>query len=134
MSVIKMSEIEKELKKVLKVNGDFDIVNTTVRRKEIEQMILHKYELDFFKVKVVYWIFFVLCLGMMVGGYISLRSANDTKAMLCWLIFFMIGFNSTILMKLWYWVIDTKLNVLKEIKQLQLQVTELTGKKEPSEV
>jgi len=129
-----MSEIEKELKKVLKVNGDFDIVNTTVRRKEIEQMILHKYELDFFKVKVVYWIFFVLCLGMMVGGYISLRSANDTKAMLCWLIFFMIGFNSTILMKLWYWVIDTKLNVLKEIKQLQLQVTELTGKKEPSEV
>ena len=71
---------------------------------------------------------------MMVGGYISLRSANDTKAMLCWLIFFMIGFNSTILMKLWYWVIDTKLNVLKEIKQLQLQVTELTGKKEPSEV
>jgi len=128
-----MSDIEKELKKVLKANGDFDVGNAEVRRKEIEQMILHKYELDFFKVKVVYWIFFVLCLGMMAGGYIGLRSANDTKAMLCWVIFFMIGFNSTILMKLWYWVVDTKLNVLKEMKQLQLQVTELSGKEPSSE-
>jgi hypothetical protein len=52
--------------------------------------------------------------------------------MLCWVIFFMIGFNSTILMKLWYWVADTKLNVLKEMKQLQLQVTELSGREQSS--
>jgi hypothetical protein len=126
-----MDDLEKELRKALQIKGSFDIGNTEVRRKEIEQMILHRYELDFFKVKVVYWIFFILSLGMMAGGYIGLRSANDTKAMLCWVIFFMIGFNSTILMKLWYWVVDTKLNVLKEMKQLQLQVTELAGK-EPS--
>jgi len=36
-------------------------------------------------------------------------------------------------MKLWYWVVDTKLNVLKEMKQLQLQVAELSGKESPSE-
>jgi hypothetical protein len=127
-----MNDIEKELKKILKADDVFDTDKTESRRKEIEQMILHKYELDFFKVKVVYWIFFLLSLGMMAGGYIGLRLANDTKAMLCWVIFFMIGFNSTILMKLWYWVVDTKLNVLKEMKQLQLQVTELTDKESPS--
>jgi hypothetical protein len=126
-----MNDLEKELRKVLRTKGDFDVGKAEARRKEIEQMILHKYELDFFKVKVVYWIFFVLCLGMMAGGYIGLRSANDTKAMLCWVIFFMIGFNSTILMKLWYWVVDTKLKVLKEMKQLQLQVAGLAGKEPP---
>jgi len=31
-------------------------------------------------------------------------------------------------MKLWYWVVDAKLNVQKEVKQLQLQIAELTGK------
>jgi hypothetical protein len=123
-----MSDIEKELRKVLKADGDFGAGKSEARRKEIEQMILQKYELDMFKVKVVFWIFFVLCLGMMAGGYIGLCSAGSTKSMLCWVIFFMIGFNSTILMKLWYWVVDTKLKILKEMKQLQLQIAELTGK------
>lgn len=127
-----MNDIEKELRKILQTNGVFDIDKTESRRKEIEQMILHKFELDMFKVKVVFWIFFVLCLGMMVGGYIGLRSAGNTKSMLSWVIFFMIGFNSTILMKLWYWVVDTKLKVLKEMKQLQLQVAELIGKESSS--
>ena len=126
-----MSDIEKELKKVLKANVRFDADKNAARRKEIEQMIFHKFQNDMLKVKVVFWIFFLLSIGMMAGGYIGLRSANDTKAMLCWVIFFMIGFNSTILMKLWYWVADTKLNVLKEMKQLQLQVTQLSGR-EPS--
>jgi hypothetical protein len=127
-----MSDIEKELKKVLKANGSFDADKNAARRKEIEQMIVQKFQTDMFKVKVVFWIFLVLSLGMMAGGYIGLRYANDTKAMLCWVIFFMIGFNSTILMKLWYWVVDTKLNVLKEMKQLQLQVTELSGREASS--
>ena len=126
-----MSDIEKELKKILKANGRFDADKNAARRKEIERMIFHKFQNDMFKVKVVFWIFFLLSIGMMAGGYIGLRSADDTKAMLCWVIFFMIGFNSTILMKLWYWVADTKLNVLKEMKQLQLQVTQLSGR-EPS--
>jgi hypothetical protein len=127
-----MSDIETELKKVLKANGRFDANKNAARRKEIEQMIVQKYQTDMFKVKVVFWIFFALSLGMMAAGYVGLRSANETKAMLCWVILFMIGFNSTILMKLWYWVCDTKLNVLKEMKQLQLQVSELSGKEPPS--
>ncbi|MHC4509183.1 MAG: DUF6768 family protein [Planctomycetota bacterium] len=128
-----MDDIERELRKVLKANSDFDAGKAKARRKEIEQMILQKYEFDMFKVKVVFWIFFVLCLGMMAGGYIGLRSASDTKAMLSWVIFFMIGFNSTILMKLWYWVVDARFKVLKEVKQLQLQVAELTGNGTSSE-
>ena len=128
-----MSDIEKELKKVLKANDSFNADINAAKRKEIKRMIVQKYETDMFRVKVVFWIFFVLSLGMMAGGYIGLRSANETKAMLCWVILFMIGFNSTILMKLWYWVCDTKLNVLKEMKQLQLQVANLSGKQAPSE-
>ena len=69
---------------------------------------------------------------MMIGGYIGLRTAANTVGMLSWVLFFMIGFNSTILMKLWYWVIDTKLSVLKEMKQLQLQIAEKTSKEQPA--
>jgi len=70
---------------------------------------------------------------MMVGGYIGLRSTEDTKGIILWAIFFIIGFNSSILIKLWYWVVDAKLNVLKETKQLQLQIAELADKNPPAE-
>lgn len=123
-----MNDLESELKHVLQQEGNLDADKLEMRRKEMEPMIFQRYESDMFKVKVVYWIFFILCLGMMAGGYIGLRSASDTKAMLCWVIFFMIGFNSTILMKLWFWVVDARFKVLKEVKQLQLQVADLTGK------
>jgi hypothetical protein len=36
-------------------------------------------------------------------------------------------------MKLWYWVVSTKLSILKELKQMQLQMAELTGKESSSQ-
>jgi hypothetical protein len=125
-----MINFEKELKEVLEKNGDFDSAKSETLRKEIVQM---QYDKNVRKTKIIFWIYFLLSIGMMIGGYIGLRLAADTKGMLSWVIFFMIGFNSTILMKLWYWVVDTKLNVLKEVKQLQLQIAEQTGKKPPTE-
>lgn len=125
-----MDKLEKQLKKVLDKNGVFDVSKSEELRKEIIQMWCDK---NLRRAKIVFWIFFLLCLGMMAGGYIGLRSAGNTKQMLSWVIFFMIGFNSTILMKLWYWVVDAKLNVQKEVKQLQLQIAELADKEPPSE-
>ena len=40
--------------------------------------------------------------------------------------------DSTVLIKLWYWIMNNKLNVLKELKQLQLQISELARKEPPS--
>ena len=125
-----MDKLEKQLKQVLGKNDLFDADKSKKLRKELIQMWCDK---NLRRAKLVFWIFFLLCLGMMAGGYIGLRSAGNTKEMLSWVIFFMIGFNSTILMKLWYWVVSTKLNILKEIKQLQLQIAELAGKEQPSE-
>jgi hypothetical protein len=126
-----MIDFEKELKEVLGKNGIFDSVKSETLRKEIVQMWYAK---NMRKTKIIFWIYFLLSIGMMIGGYIGLRFATDTKGMLCWVIFFMIGFNSTILMKLWYWVVDNKLSILKEIKQLQLQITGDAGEKQPAEI
>jgi len=125
-----MDKLEKQLKKVLEKNGVFDVTKSETLRKELIQMWCDK---NLQRTKLVFWIFLLLSLGMMVSGYIGLRSAGNTRGMISWAIFLMIGFNSTILMKLWYWVVDAKLNIQKEVKQLQLQIAELTGKEQPSE-
>jgi hypothetical protein len=124
-----MFSFEKELREILGRNGKFDSIRSETLRKEIVQMW---YDKNMRRVKFVFWIYFLASIGMMIGGYIGLRLAADTKGMLSWVLFFMIGFNSTILMKLWYWVVNTKLGVLKEIKELQLQITEHAGKEPPA--
>ena len=96
-------------------------------------MVLQKFELDMFQVKIVFWIFLIVSAAMMVGGMIFLTREESTRGMLFSVVVAMIGYNSTVLMKLWYWVVSTKLGILKELKQLQLQVSELTEEEPPSE-
>ena len=128
-----MDKLEKQLKQVLGKNGLFDADKSKKLRKEMKQMIFQKFEGDMSRVKVVFWIFLVISAAMMVGGMLFINHEKGTRGMIFAAVITLIGYNSTILMKLWYWVVSTKLNILKEIKQLQLQIAELTGKEPPSE-
>ena len=128
-----MDKLEKQLKQVLGKNGLFDADKSQTLRKEMTQMIFQKFESDMSTVKVVFWIFFVISVAMMVGGMLFINHEKGTRGMIFAAVVTMIGYNSTVLMKLWYWVVSTKLNILKEIKQLQLQITEITGKNSSSE-
>ncbi len=126
-----MDKLEKELTELLENESGFDISMDESTRKEMAQMISHKFESDMSKVKIVFWIFLVVSAAMMVGGLIFLTHEKGTRGMLFAAVIALIGYNSTILMKLWYWVVSTKLDILKELKQLQLQVAELAGKEPP---
>ncbi|UCC22910.1 MAG: hypothetical protein JSW23_02240 [Planctomycetota bacterium] len=125
-----MYNLENDINKILSDMGEFDATKAETLRKEIVKMWADK---NLVRAKLVFWIFFLLSVGIMIAGYNGLRSAADTRDIVRWAIFFMIGFNSTILMKLWYWVVDSKLNLLKELKQLELQIAELAGKNTRSE-
>ena len=130
-----MDKLEKQLSEWLKNESGLEAGKDETARKEMYQMklIFERFVKDIRRARLIFWIFFLLSLGMMVAGYIGLRTTGDTRGMISWAIFLMIGFNSTILMKLWYWVEDAKFNVQKEVKQLQLQIAELTGKERPNE-
>ena len=60
--------------------------------------------------------------GMLIffyGAYL-LGRAVDTRSMLAALVVMIIGFETTVLIKLWYWTVDSKITLLKEIKRAQL--------------
>ncbi len=128
-----MDKLEQELTELLRSESGFVGGMDESTRKEMAQMISLKFESDMSKVKIVFWIFLFVGVAMMVGGMIFLTHEKGTRGMLFAAVIALMGYNSTILMKLWYWVVSTKLGILKEIKQLQLQVAELADKKPPSE-
>lgn len=43
------------------------------------------------------------------------------------------GVNAAMVILLWYWQIQAKLSIQKEMKELQLQIAELAGREPPSE-
>jgi len=128
-----MDDFEKKLGELLSDESDLAGRMDEAARKEMTQMIFEKFELDMFKVKVVFWIFLAVSTAMMVGGMIFLTLEKGVRGMLFAAVIALIGYNSTILMKLWYWVVSTKLSILKELKQMQLQMAELAGKESSSQ-
>ena len=124
-----MDELEKTLQVALSQTGKFDAGKAETLRKEIVKM----FDKNLKTVTIIFWVFLVISTAMLIAGLIALSCQTGTRGMMFAAVIALIGYESTVLMKLWYWVVNTKLNLLKEIKQLQLQIAELTGKKPSSE-
>jgi len=128
-----MNEFEKTIQVTLSQTGKFDAGKAETLRKEMVQMFEGKLK----KVKLWTWAFLLID-GIIIAGGISSLLVNllitkNTNAMIISAVVVLIAHEGTVLIKLWYWVLNTKYGVLKELKQLQLQIAELTGKKPSSE-
>lgn len=76
-------------------------------------------------VAVTFWV--LVCIGFIFVGAWGLATANDTKSMLLSLFLMMIGLESSVLIKLWFWVVDSRDVMAREIKHVQLQLTMLAA-------
>jgi len=125
-----MDEFEKTIRKTLSDTDKFDAAKAETLRKETIQMFDKRLK----KVKLTTQISVLVLAGMIIYGFYRLSHSQNTTEMFTSAILILILSQSTVLMKLWYWVLNSKYGVLKEIKQLQLQIAELTGKKPPAEI
>jgi len=125
-----MDNLENELKKTLKIEPGFDPDKDQFKQKETVQMKLffEKFTTNIKYIRSIYWIFLILCVVITCAGVAGMQH-NTGRYIFLGLFMALVGYNSTILMKLWYWVLKSKLDILKEIKQLQLQIAELAEKK-----
>jgi hypothetical protein len=65
--------------------------------------------------------------AIIVYGAIGIK--YNTGWYVTWALFTaIVGVNAAMAILLWYWQIQAKLSIQREIKQLQLQIAELTGK------
>lgn len=119
-----MDKLEKDIRTTLSDNEKFDTAKAETLRKETTQMFdekLKKYRWLTWACLIVFTVITISAIQMMVF-------ASNTKVLIvCGIVILGVG-QLEVLMKLWYWIMNNKLNVLKEIKQLQLQITELAGK------
>ena len=91
------------------------------------------------KLKKVYrysWLYLIICVAVdsVAGACFGVSaSLGSTWGMIASAVIFLGAGQSMVTIKLWYWIMNNKLNVLREMKQLQLQIAELAGKEPPAE-
>lgn len=62
----------------------------------------------------------VMGLAIFFAGALMLNNLPGLKLMLLAAVIMLVGFETTVLVKLWYWIAETNIRVTREIKQLQL--------------
>ena len=68
-----------------------------------------------------------------IGVVLGVLGFWDTKLVILFAVVALSGGQWHLLAKLWYWVFNTKLSLRKDIKELQLQIAELSQKVSASE-
>ena len=105
-----------DLTRAMAENGAYD----PEKAEEMRTKMVGTFEAAVRKVERYLWIYMCLCTWLFVFTFYHFMLSSTTKALLFYGLLMLFFFETTILMKLWYWIMNNKIGVLKEIKQLQL--------------
>lgn len=112
-----MSEREDQLGKTLHENGSYD----AEKAKRAGETAVAQYASGLKKTERMLWIYLLVCVVIAVLAFDGFMFSADNKALLGCGIAFLVAVETTILMKLWYWIVNVKLTLQKEIRQGQVQ-------------
>lgn len=113
-----MSEPQDNLGKALAQNGSFD----PRRAKQLKQNAVAALNTKMRWVGRITFIFLCLDVWILLFAFYHFLQVSDTKLLIMYAFIMLVCFESTILMKLWYWVMNDKISVLKELKLLRLEL------------
>jgi len=119
------NDIEHKLNELLKMKDDIDELKSERKQREAiddfekKQKILKKW----------YYCWLIVCVIVCCAGLAGMENNSDPYK---WNGLFMalVGFNSTIMIKIWYFIKETKLSVLQEMKQLHIHLVKQTAKED----
>ena len=105
--------------------GDFDLDKSDAVTQEVRKMYKQKLK----KAKIQSGLRLAGAAAITVYGALGIK--YNTGWYVQWALFTaLIGANAGFMVVLWYWQLETKLGILKEIKQLRLEINALSESKE----
>lgn len=109
--------------------GRFDADRAARLRTQAQDAFLSRYR----KIERITWVYL---LGSLIVAWWCVRqflAADDVRSWILWSVIFILAFETTVLIKLWYWVVNTKLGVLREVKLLRMDLAAQMGSLEALE-
>jgi hypothetical protein len=79
------------------------------------------------------YVWLLICLAFACLAMVLFAASTDVKSCILYGVLFLVMIESTILIKLWYWVVNTKLAVLRQVKLLRMDLALQKGSMEALE-
>jgi len=115
--------MEERIKDNMPENGRFDAEKANRLRHQAMKAFRGRMK----RVDRVFYIWLVVfLLGVVYSLGQFVRSA-DTHGQMLWAVAFLMFFETTILIKLWYWIVNNKIGLLKEVKMLRMDLAIQNG-------
>ena len=114
-----MSEFEHELMELLEHNGTSDTVRESVLRLQIGSEFERKKK----RLLILTWVFHAVYAAFLVPGLFLVFSSRDTRSMIQGLALVVLGNAGLVIIKLWYWIVHARLEIVREIKRLELRLS-----------
>lgn len=108
---------DNDLSKVLAENGSFD----AARAANLKQQTLKSFDSAMKRVLGTYYVYLLVWVVVGLFAYHMMRARMDTKSLIIYGILLLVAYESTVLMKLWFWIANSKLSILKELKGMRLE-------------
>jgi hypothetical protein len=117
-----MSDFEEQLRRLLGQVGAPDAERVAGLREEVISM--YDERLKKVEQRAWRWIWITVAESMVGCVLLAIGLAVSVKVLIVGAMLILGGIQFQVLVKLWYWVMNVKLNVLKEIQDLRLQLLE----------
>ena len=116
-------ELERKLNELLGLKKQMETLAADKNKAETTSVFKEKRR----KVTVYFYIYFAITAAIMIYGIIGINM-NTGKYQILSLFYAILGFEGTVLMKLWYHTVTTRLAILQEMKQFELRIMEMLKK------
>lgn len=110
-----MSEHDNPWTKALAENGSYDLE----KAKRTSEAAVSQYQRGLKKTERILWCYLIACVAVAVLAMNSFLCAIDHKTLIGCGIVFLVAIETTILIKLWYWIMNTRLTLQKDMRQWQ---------------
>ena len=119
-----MNNFDETLKKALSNQGYLDPERSSALQQEVIQMYDKKLRI----VTYITWGFHVFFGVILLLAAFQMYNSTGVKFVVQGGVIFLTAISGLVVIKLWYWVMNAKISMLKEMKQMQLQIAELASK------
>ena len=117
------NDIESKLNELLKMKDELD----DLKSERKKQAAIDDFEKKQKTLKIYYWIWTAIMAGIAVAGVGGMEKNSDPYK---WNGLFMaiVGMQGAVMIKLWYFIKETKLSVLQGMKHLEIQIAKQSHK------
>lgn len=122
-----MPKFEDDVRQALSEEATFDRERAQKVKEEAAKMFGAKLA----RVERVTWAYLAGCAALGVFAGVRFFSGAATKELIIYGVLFLLAIETQVLIKLWYWIMNSKLGVLKELKQMRLEAGEPSSQPPP---